>query len=61
MNVLCRILVMIGFAILTVAAISRFFVGLPYSLFGVRALSLIALANTAFLLAILVKLTGKKP
>ena len=52
--------VVAGFMLLIIAAISRFIIGHPYSLLGVRALSLIGLANTFFLLAALVRLSEKK-
>lgn len=60
MCMVSKILIVIGFIFLLVAAVNRFIVGQPYVLLGVRALSLIALANTAFLLAALVKLSEKK-
>jgi hypothetical protein len=60
MCMVSKVLVVIGCVFLIVAAVNRFIVGQPYILLGVRALSLLALANTAFLLAILVKLSEKK-
>ncbi len=60
MCIISKVLVGIGCIFLIVAAVNRFIVGQPYVLLGVRALSLIALANTAFLLAILVKQCEKK-
>ncbi len=60
MCMLSKILVAIGCVFLVIAAVNRFIVGQPYVLLGVRALSLIALANTAFLLAILVSKCEKK-
>lgn len=60
MCIVSKILIALGCAFLVVAAVNRFIVGQPYILLGVRALSLIALANTAFLLAVLVKLSEKK-
>ena len=60
MKVLFIIFVSVGLAFLVIAATSRFMVGMPFSLLGVRALSLIGLANTAFLLAVLIKVSEKK-
>jgi hypothetical protein len=60
MCLVSKILIALGCVFLVVAAVNRFIVGQPYILLGVRALSLIALANTAFLLAVLVKLSEKK-
>lgn len=59
MKKIANLLVVFGAAILIIAAISRFTVGQPFSLLGVRALSLIAIANTAFLLAIVLKTSSK--
>jgi len=50
----------LGVALLSIAALSRLFVGKPFLLLGVRALSVIALANSALLLAILMKLFEKR-
>jgi len=44
-----------GLALIIIAAVYRFIIGSPFSLLGVKALSLIAIANTAFLLALLMK------
>lgn len=60
MKALPNILVGLGLLLLIFAAVTRFFVGRPYGLLGVRALSLIALSNTVFLLAIIVKIFEKK-
>lgn len=55
-----NLLVALGLVVLVVAAISRFIIGQPFLLLGVRALSLIAIANTTFLLALILKLSEKK-
>lgn len=60
MRVLRDIFIIVGLALLCFAAVFRFLLGHPYALLGVRALSLIALSNTAFLLAVLIKLFQKK-
>lgn len=60
MEKLAKIFIAVGFLILVVAAISRFMIGRPYVLLGIKTLSLIVIANTLFLMAILVKLFGKK-
>ena len=46
----------LGILILIVAAVSRFMIGRPYVLLGIRTLSLIVISNTLFLLAILIKI-----
>lgn len=60
MDKLAKVLVIIGLIVLIVAASSRFIVGRPYLLLGVRALSLLAISNTLFVLAVLAKLFEKK-
>ncbi len=60
MKALANILIVVGVVLLFVAGLSRFFLGRPYTLLGVRALSLIVLSNTTFLLAILLKNCGKE-
>ncbi len=60
MDRLAKILVILGFMLLIVAASSRFVIGRPYMLLGVRALSLLLISNTLFILAILVKVFNKK-
>lgn len=55
MKKIANLLVCFGVIMLIIAAISRFIVGQPFSLLGVRALSLIAIANTAFLLGLVLK------
>lgn len=60
MKILKAFFVVLGIALLVLAAVLRFNIGKPYSLLGVRALSLVALANTAFILAIFLKLSEKK-
>jgi hypothetical protein len=60
MKTLSNILIALGLLLLLNAAVSRLFIGRPFALLGVRALSLIVLANTAFLLAILIKFCEKK-
>ncbi len=60
MEKLVKVFIALGFIILIVAAISRFVIGRPYVLLGIRTLSLIVISNTLFLLAILIKLSGKK-
>jgi len=60
MDKLAKVLVIIGLIVLIVAASSRFIVGRPYLLLGVRALSLLAISNTLFILAALAKLFEKK-
>lgn len=59
MKKVANLLVFSGVILLVIAAISRFIIGQPFSLLGVRALSLIAIANTAFLLALVLKSNGK--
>ncbi len=60
MEKLAKFLIAVGFLILVVAAISRFVIGRPYVLLGIRTLSLIVIANTLFSIAILTKIFGKK-
>ena len=60
MEKLAKILIAVGFLILVVAAISRFVIGRPYVLLGIRTLSLIVIANTLFLIALLIKISEKK-
>ncbi len=60
MDKLARVLVAFGLVVLLVAASSRFILGRPHLLLGVKALSLLAISNTLFLMAVLVKLFEKK-
>lgn len=60
MEKLAKIFMAVGFLILIIAAISRFMIGRPYVLLGIRTLSLIVISNTLFLLAILIKILNKK-
>lgn len=60
MEKLAKVFVAAGFLILVVAAISRFAIGRPYVLLGIKTLSLIVISNTLFLLAILIKIFEKK-
>ena len=60
MEKLTKILIAVGLLILVVAAISRFMIGRPYVLLGIRTLSMIVISNTLFLLAILIKISNKK-
>ena len=60
MRALSITLVTVGLVFLAIAGIGRIMIGRPYLLLGVRALSLISLANSAFLLAALIKLSEKK-
>jgi hypothetical protein len=60
MKTLASFLVTLGLLLLAVALASRFVLGKPFSLLGVRAMTLIVLANTSFLLAALLKLFEKK-
>lgn len=60
MEKLAKIFIIVGIAILAVAAVSRFVIGRPYVLLGIRTLSMLVIANTLFLLSILIKLFGKK-
>lgn len=60
MEKLAKILIAAGLLILAIAAISRFMIGRPYVLLGIKTLSLIVIANTLFLMAILVKVFNKK-
>ncbi|MCX5706884.1 MAG: hypothetical protein NTW13_04415 [Candidatus Omnitrophica bacterium] len=59
MKALFTILITIGFLFLAAAILGRFFCQ-PRILWGVRVISAIVLANTSFLLAIIVKLSEKK-
>lgn len=59
MKVLEKILVLIGLGILLLAALGKIF-GRPQSAVGIKIISLIIVANTVFLLAILAKLCEKK-
>ena len=60
MGKLAKILIITGFLVLAVAACIKFIMGRPYLLIGVRALSLLVISNTLFLLAILIKVFSKK-
>lgn len=60
MKALASIFIVAGLLLLFIVGVSRFFIGRPYALLGVRALSLIVLSNAAFLLAILIKIFEKK-
>ncbi len=60
MEKLAKVFIVVGLLILVIAAVSRFIVGRPYLLLGIRTLSLIVIANTLFLMAILIKIFGKK-
>lgn len=60
MKILSNVFVIIGVFLLCIAAIYRFGLGRPFALLGVKALSLIVLADTAFLIAILMKIGAKK-
>jgi hypothetical protein len=60
MEKLAKIFMVIGLLILVIAGISRFMIGRPYVLLGIKTLSLIVIANTLFLMAILVKIFNKK-
>lgn len=55
-----KILIFLGFLMLVLAFLIRLPLGRPYSLIGVRALSLIVISNTLFLLAIIFKIFGKE-
>ena len=59
MRLLEKCLVVLGFLLLIIAALNKLF-GRPHIASGVRLISLIILANTAFLLAILSKFCEKK-
>ncbi len=60
MEKLAKIFIAVGFLILVVAAMSRFMIGRPYVLLGIKTLSLIVISNTLFLVAILIKIFEKK-
>lgn len=60
MRIISNILILGGLLLLVIAGVFRFFIGKPYTLLGVRALSMIVIANTAFLLAILTRCCEKK-
>jgi len=60
MNRLAKLFLILGVLVLLAAVLSRFVVGRPYLLLGVRALSLIVISNTFFLLAIIIKVFSKK-
>jgi len=55
-----KILIFLGLLVLVLAVLIRLPLGRPYSLIGVRALSLIVISNTLFLLAIIFKIFGKE-
>jgi len=55
-----KILIILGILVLVFAVLIRLPLGRPYSLIGVRALSLITISNTLFLLAIILKIFAKK-
>jgi len=60
MKILARVFIIIGLLFLCIAGIYRFILGRPFALLGVKTLSLIVLANTALLLAVLIKVCEKK-
>ncbi len=59
MKALEKVLLVVGLILLVLAAYSKFF-GRPQITMGVRIISLIILANTCFLLAVLSKICEKK-
>jgi hypothetical protein len=59
MKIITNILIILGVLLLIIAGLGKF-LGRPHLAQGVRLISLIILANTAFLIAILIKLTEKK-
>ena len=59
MNKLVNILIVIGLLLLVAAGVGRI-IGRPQTFIGVKVISLIVLANSALLLAILAKLSIKK-
>ena len=60
MEKLAKVFIIVGLLILIMAVISRFTIGRPYVLLGIKTLSLIVISNTLFVLAILIKVFNKK-
>jgi len=60
MKTVSNILVVLGLIVLCMTAVFRFFLGSPFLLLGVRSLSLLIIANTLFLLAIIARPCEKK-
>lgn len=59
MRIIANTLILLGVLLLIISGVGKL-LGRPHLVLGLRLISMITLANTAFLIAILIKLTEKK-